>query len=191
MPKLWNQTIVEHRRDVRAAILGATWELVAEHGLTSVKMSHIAERAGIGRPTLYKYFPDVEAILLAWHQQHVEEQLDELIRIRDRAGQPLERVRGVLGQYAAIAYRRGLHATDLMALLHRDQHATSAEQQVFQVLRDVIAAAAEVGLVRGDVSPDELARYTLHALTAASTLPSKAAVERLVDVTLGGLRAPG
>ena len=51
-------------------------------------MSHIAERAGIGRPTLYKYFPDVEAILLAWHQQHVEEQLDELIRIRDRADQP-------------------------------------------------------------------------------------------------------
>jgi len=34
MPKLWNQTVVEHRRDVRAAILGATWELVAEHGLT-------------------------------------------------------------------------------------------------------------------------------------------------------------
>jgi len=28
-------------------------------------MSHIAERAGIGRPTLYKYFPDVETILLA------------------------------------------------------------------------------------------------------------------------------
>jgi len=61
---------------------------VAERGLTSVKMSHMAERTGIGRPTLYKYFPDVEAILLAWHQQHVEEQLDELIRIRDRAGQP-------------------------------------------------------------------------------------------------------
>lgn len=191
MPKLWNETIDEHRRDVRAAILEATWALVTEHGLTSVKMSHIAERAGIGRPTLYKYFPDVEAILIAWHQQHVEKQLDELTQITDRAGQPLERVRAVLTQYAAIAHRRGLHATDLMTLLHRDQHATGAEQRIFQVLSDVITAAAEAGHVRTDVSPDELARYSLHALTAASTLPSKAAVERLVDVTLSGLRIPG
>jgi AcrR family transcriptional regulator len=191
MPKLWNETIDEHRRDVRAAILDATWALVTEQGLTSVKMSHIAERAGIGRPTLYKYFPDVEAILLAWHQRHVEEHLDELTRIRDRAGEPVERVRAVLTQYAAIAHRRGLDATDLMTLLHRDQHVTSAEQQIFQVLRDVIAAATEAGHVRSDVSPDELARYCLHALTAASTLPSKPAVERLVEVTLSGLRAPG
>lgn len=191
MPKLWNETVDEHRRDVRAAILEATWELVTEQGLTSVKMAHIAARAGIGRPTLYKYFPDVEAILLAWHEQHVEQHLDELSQIRDRGGQPLDRVRAVLTQYAAIAHRRGLHATDLMTLLHRDQHVTSAEQQIFQVLRDVIAAATEEGQVRSDVSPDELARYSLHALTAASTLPSKAAVERLVEVTLSGLRAPG
>jgi len=28
-------------------------------------MSHIAEKTAIGRATLYKYFPDVDAILLA------------------------------------------------------------------------------------------------------------------------------
>ena len=38
------------------------------------------------------------------------------------------------------------------------------------------------------ISPDELALYCLHALGAASTLPSKAAVHRLVAVTLAGLR---
>lgn len=36
----------------------------------------------------------------------------------------------------------------------------------------------------------ELARYCLHALTAASELPAQAAVRRLVDVTLAGLRVP-
>jgi hypothetical protein len=35
----------------------------------------------------------------------------------------------------------------------------------------------------------ELASYALHALGAASVLPSKAAVKRLVAVTLAGLRA--
>lgn len=41
------------------------------------------------------------------------------------------------------------------------------------------------------VAPDELVIYCLYALTAASTLPSKAAVHRLVAITLAGLRTGG
>ncbi|MBA2423836.1 MAG: TetR/AcrR family transcriptional regulator, partial [Actinobacteria bacterium] len=41
---------------------------------------------------------------------------------------------------------------------------------------------------RDDVSPDELASYCLHALSAAGGLSSRAAVRRLVTVTLAGLR---
>src|SRR5215213_4273060 len=118
VPKLWNETIDEHRRDVRAAILDATWALVTEEGLSAVKMSHVAEKSGIGRATLYKYFPDVNAILLAWHQRHVDQNLIELSQIRDRHGDPLDRLRAVLTHYATITYRRGLHAADLMAFLH-------------------------------------------------------------------------
>ena len=54
MPKLWTETIDEHRRAVRDATLDATGALVAEHGLASVTMSRIAEETGIGRATLYK-----------------------------------------------------------------------------------------------------------------------------------------
>jgi hypothetical protein len=42
--------------------------------------------------------------------------------------------------------------------------------------------------VRGDVAPSELADFCLHALGAAAGLPAKAAVARLVTVTLAGLR---
>jgi hypothetical protein len=38
------------------------------------------------------------------------------------------------------------------------------------------------------VPREELATFCLHALTAARALGSDAAVQRLVDVTLGGLR---
>ena len=41
-----------------------------------------------------------------------------------------------------------------------------------------------------DVPAAELANYCLHALAAAGSLPSKAAVQRLVTVTLAGLRSP-
>ncbi len=71
MPKLWHATIEAHRREVRDAILETTARLVAEHGVRAVTMSQIAEETGIGRATLYKYFPDVDAILVAWHDRQV------------------------------------------------------------------------------------------------------------------------
>jgi hypothetical protein len=42
--------------------------------------------------------------------------------------------------------------------------------------------------VRDDVPVDELAGYCLHALAAADTLSSPAAVRRLITVTLTGVR---
>jgi hypothetical protein len=56
------------------------------------------------------------------------------------------------------------------------------------MIRDLLADAAKTCDVRDDIPPDELASYSLDALTAASSLPSKTAVRRLVTVTLAGLR---
>src|SRR5258706_6030454 len=100
MPKLWNQTIETHRHTVREAILDTTWTLVTERGLTSVTMSQIAEQAGIGRATLYKYFPDVETILAAWHQRHVASHLEHLTALRRQPGDAGQRPRAVLDAYA-------------------------------------------------------------------------------------------
>ena len=57
------------------------------------------------------------------------------------------------------------------------------------MIRDLINEGAKSGAVRDDVAADELASYCLHALTAVSSLPSKAAVRRLVTVVLAGLRS--
>jgi AcrR family transcriptional regulator len=189
VPKLWNETIQAHRREVRDAILDTTAALVAEQGLLSVTMSEIAERTGIGRATLYKYFPDVEAILLAWHERQVAGHLDELAEVRDRAGSAGERLQAVLEAYALIAHAsHGHHDSDLAAFLHRDDRVAGAQQLVRDMLSDLLIQVAATGEVRDDVPLDELASYCLHALSAARGLPSKAAVRRLVTVTLAGLR---
>src|SRR5216684_6374194 len=96
MPKLWNETIEAHRREVRDATLDTTAALVVKHGLRSVTMSQIAEKTGIGRATLYKYFTDVEAILIAWHERQVTRHLQHLAEVRDRAGDPSDRLEAVL-----------------------------------------------------------------------------------------------
>jgi AcrR family transcriptional regulator len=189
MPKLWTQTIEAHRREVRDAILDTTGALVAAHGLRSVTMSQIAEETGIGRATLYKYFPDVEAILLAWHERQISGHIEYLAELRDQAGDAGARLEAVLEAYALIAHESGgHHDTELAALLHRDQQVPRAQQQLRHMVRDLMTEASQTGDVRDDVAPDELASYCLHALTAATSLPSKAAVRRLVTVTLAGLR---
>ena len=189
MPRLWTETIEEHRRAVRDATLDTTAALVSEHGLRSVTMSQIAEETGIGRATLYKYFPDVEAILLAWHERQISGHLEHLAGVRDEAGHAGERLEAVLEGYALISHEsHGRHDSELAAFLHRDEQVSRAQQQLRHMVRDLLNEAAKVGDVRDDVAPDELAAYCLHALTAASSLPSKAAVRRLVTVTLAGLR---
>lgn len=185
MPKLWTETIEAHRQAVRDATLNTTAALVAEHGLSSVTMSRIAKETGIGRATLYKYFPDVEAIVRAWHERQVAGHLDHLIAVRDRAGDSRERLETVLHAYALVAHER--HDSPLAALLHRGSHVARAQQQLSELIRDLLAESAANGDLRDDVAPDELASYCLHALTAASSLPSKAAVRRLVTVILAGL----
>jgi AcrR family transcriptional regulator len=188
VPKLWDQTIEAHRREVRDATLDTTAALVAKHGLRSVTMSQIAEETGIGRATLYKYFPDVEAILVAWHERQVAGHLDHLAELRDQAGDARERLEAVLEAYALIHHEH--HGTPLAALLHRGEHVARAQQHLSHFIRDLLKEGAATGDLRADVAPDELASYCLHALAAASNLPSKAAVRRLVAVTLAGLRPP-
>ena len=185
VPKLWNESIEAHRRAVREATLDTAAALVAEHGLRSLTMSQIAEETGIGRATLYKYFSDVDAILVAWHERQVSGHLEYLAEVRDQAGGPGERLEAVLEAYALISHEH--HGTELAALLHRGEHVARAQQQLSDYIRDLLSEGAETGELRADVPPDELASYCLHALTAASSLPSKAAVRRLVTVILAGL----
>jgi AcrR family transcriptional regulator len=188
VPRLWQETIDEHRRAVEDAILAVTASLVATHGLRSVTMSQIAEQAGIGRATLYKYFADVEAILHAWHERQVAGHLRELTGLAQQPGTAAERLAAVLDAYALIRHEH--HGGEIAALLHRGEHTARAEQHLREFLGELLAQAADAGDLRDDVAPGELATYCLHAIAAAGTLPSRAAVRRLVTVTLDGLRPP-
>lgn len=174
---------------MRDAALDATAALVAEHGLPAVTMSRIAQDTGIGRATLYKYFADIDAVLQAWHERQVHGHLALLAEAAGKAGTAAERLQAVLTAYAAISGQH--HGNELAALLHQGEHVVRAQRHLRGLVAGLIAEAADAGELRSDVAPLELATYCLHALTAAGALPSRAAVRRLVEVTLTGLRPPG
>jgi AcrR family transcriptional regulator len=190
VPRLWNETIESHRREVREVITETAATLVFEHGLRGVTMSQIAERAGIGRATLYKYFPDVDAILREWHARQVDSHLTHLAEIRDAAGDPKDRLVAVLTAYAHIVQRTRSHNSELVKFLHPDQQVADAQRQLHEMIKQLITEGVRQGQLRNDVHPAELASYCQHALTGAATLTTQPAITRLVTVILDGLRAP-
>ena len=190
MPRLWTTTIEAHRDAVRDAIIRTAAELAQSHGLRSVTMSKIAQEAGIGRATLYKYFADVEAIMIAWHHRQISHHLQQLATVSERAGTPGERLEAVLEAYALLSYESRRHRDgELAALLHADAEVARAEHQLRHFVRRLVVEATAAGDVRDDVSPDELVNFCLHALAAATGLRSKAGVRRLVALTLTGMHS--
>ncbi|GAA2050895.1 hypothetical protein GCM10009839_67040 [Catenulispora yoronensis] len=193
MPKLWSETVAEHRDAVRDAILDATAALATERGLTAVTMSGIAQAGGIGRATLYKYFPDVASILTAWHQRQVVTHLLELAEAASDVDEA-DILETVLRTYAHRNRRVRGHAdgADLAAALHGTDHVRRAHAHLEDFLSVLIGEAADRGQVRTDVPAAELAAYCLNALGGAAApsskaLSSKAAADRLVMVVMAGL----
>lgn len=188
MPKLWKDTVEEHRRDVRAAILETAWVLARELGVRGVTMGLVAERAGISRATLYKYFRGVDEMLVAGHAEHVAQHLAHLEALRDEGRSAGAGLRAMLQGYARICFHRGASAaTDLHGLVHRGDEHRRNSADVTALFTKAARGAQESGQVRTDVAPEELAAYSIHALEAAGQASAAGAVDRLVDLVAEAL----
>jgi AcrR family transcriptional regulator len=150
-------------------------------------MSQIAERAGNGRATLYEYFPDLDAVLSAWHERQVGRHLEQLRAASHAAGSdPGRRLEAVLRAYAAFS---GQHdGSPPAASPHHGKHVGQPQARLRAFVGDLLADGVRSGRLRDDVPAAELAQYALAALSTAAGLPDDAARERLIIVILTGLR---
>jgi AcrR family transcriptional regulator len=170
---------------VRDRILDTTATIVASHGPLGVTMSRIAEESGIGRATLYKYFSDVEAIFVAWHERQIAQHLKHLAEVANQAEDADQRLVAVLEAFALHHYEH--RSGELAMVLHQSgNNKTTHHFQEF--IKGLLIEGAQSGELRNDIAAGELAGYCLHALTAAGGLSSKAAIRRLIEVILDGLR---
>lgn len=181
MPQLWEKTIDAHRGAVREAVLHAAAGLVAEGGPTAVTMASLARRAGVGRATLYKYFPDTGAVLLAWHEAVVAEHLAAVRAAGAEDGSARERLDAALAAYMrAMSHRAQHHGHG--EELHRAQHVSVAGAALVDLLSDLVTAAMAEGSVRADVPARELAEFCVASLAAAPPRGTRAAASRLLTV---------
>ena len=61
---------VEDKEERRQAILDAAEKLFVKHPDRMASVSEVAEAAGLGKGTVYLYFPSKEEMLLALHERH-------------------------------------------------------------------------------------------------------------------------
>jgi len=62
-------------RSSRERILAATAEVLGRNGMTKLSLSEVALRAGVSRPTLYRWFASKRELLdafVVWERQYYE-----------------------------------------------------------------------------------------------------------------------
>ncbi|MCF6473575.1 TetR/AcrR family transcriptional regulator [Nonomuraea sp. MG754425] len=98
------------RDHVAAAILDAAAIVLAERGDTA-SMADVAAAAGVGRTTLYRYFPNRDKLLHALTEAALTELVDRLVAARlesasvpDGIARVTRAVLGAAGKYQALAH---------------------------------------------------------------------------------------
>jgi AcrR family transcriptional regulator len=186
VPKIWERTVDEHRDAVREAIAHATASVLHERGLAGFTMSAIAEAAGIGRATLYRYAKDTDAALALWQAYGIEHHLEQLRKIAVEAA-PDARLPLVLEQYALNRQRR--HGPAGLDLVHPRAVIDPARSQVTVLLTQLIDEERSAGRLPDGTPADELAAFAIAALEAAADAASPAAAKRVAHLVLVARRA--
>src|SRR5688572_27204565 len=104
-------------------------------------MSDVADRAGIGRATLYKYFSGPEDVLTAWHQDSVERHVEALREVGAERD-PWRRLRVMLETYAEST--RAHPGGNAALALHHSLHVKHAQHAVRQLFAEAIGACVAV-----------------------------------------------
>ncbi|MGP4028191.1 TetR/AcrR family transcriptional regulator [Actinomadura sp. 3N407] len=140
------------RDHVRAGILDVAATVLAERG-ESASMTDIAQAAGVARATLYRYFPNREALLYALYEAALSELTERLADARLDAV-PIEEAvaRMTRATIAATSRYRALGLFD-----SSPREARRVERQLAVPLRAVFERGAACGAFRRDLPVHTLA----------------------------------
>ena len=106
-PHLLRSCLQEHARAAyRDAILAAAEEVVLRHGYQATKMADIAEATGVAVGTVYKYFENKEAVVLAITERHRERFQAHIERPFD-SDDPLRQLRQLVGRASEFVEQNG------------------------------------------------------------------------------------
>jgi AcrR family transcriptional regulator len=165
-------------------VLAAAREAFAEGG-ESTALEEIARRAGVGIGTLYRNFPNRQALLEALYVDEVEEVCRAAAKLDD--ADPWEALSGwFMGFTGYLATKRAL-ASEL--LNHMDPGAPlfkACRQSLFAAGEPLLKRAQDAGVVRPDVTIAEVIQMVAGIGKIPATEPGQ--TEHILRIALDGLR---
>lgn len=170
----------------RIAILRAAAEVFAEQGIDA-PLEAVADRAGVGRATLYRNFSDRTELALAVLMENLDEMHQRLSREPDDGHgffRFIDELAEVLVRNAALSgVLRGISSPEVIEPLRRKLTATASGP---------LKRAQQAGLVRPDILPTDLriiAALLGAGLHVGDENERRATSLRSREIILGGLRA--
>ena len=175
----------------RARILAAAAEVFADRGL-DVSLDDIAAHAGVGVGTVYRRFPDKDALIDALF----EEKIDRAVELADRALEiedPWEAFTTFMrGMCRMQAGDRGFKD----ALLVRDrgrERVAAARERIAPRAMKLLNRAQEAGAIRSDLGPFDVPMLNLCVSLIADRTRDVAPEywERVLTIIIDGISAQG
>ena len=164
-------------------VLEAAREVFAERG-ESTSLEEIARRAGVGIGTLYRHFPNRQALLEALYVNEVEDVCRSAQQLDDAdpwqaVSQWSKRLIGYLATKRALA-------NELMNYLDADAPLfKECRAELFTAGEPLLKRAQDARLVRPDVDFSQV----MHMVIGISKIPSdRGQIEHILSVALDGLR---
>jgi AcrR family transcriptional regulator len=183
----------------REAILRAARELLDEGGPGFVTMEGVAARANVGKPTVYRWWPDRHAVVMA-ALMSAEPSPDQPPLPRRRAtATAIESLRAQLRMIVArLASPTGRHITSMLAAADAESELAKAFRGHFVLARRAEGRTAlEHGITDGeirsdvdiDVVLDELYGAVFFRLLVGHAPLDVAFVDALIDHVMAGMQA--
>jgi AcrR family transcriptional regulator len=177
----------------RQQIVTAALALFREQGI-DVPMEEIAARAGVGTGTLYRRFPNRDALIWATAHESLRSQVvmaETAMREEPGAWPALCRF---LRESAEL--RHGALAAAIEPALHTaiqaDPELHGTRQSLIDLIEAMTAQARADGALRADVGREEVGLLMTLQIYTPPQADRDAAMSRVVDILLDGLRAtPG
>jgi AcrR family transcriptional regulator len=174
----------------REKIVQAAREIVAERG-SAAQIDDVAQKAGVGVGTVYRHFPNKEALMGELLRMCVIENTELARSLADQEADPWEGfaklVRGGCEMMASdAANRRTWQAADQAAL----GYVQDAKAEMHEAASFLIERARAAGVLREDFHVDDMGGLMCGLGAAIDAMPDQdGRWQRLVEFALDGLRA--
>jgi AcrR family transcriptional regulator len=147
------RTLTKDQQARRSRLIEAARELAIEGGYTAVTMHDVADRAGVARATVYRYFASKDHLLTeaaaAWALDIVE---------LDAPGDtPEERLSGLLERLVEVAADNLLFTSAVVqAVTSQDSGVDASRNELFRYIRDRFGTAIDPANSLGELAGVEL-----------------------------------